>query len=177
MSRMSVLTITRFSAEAPTTGVLVEAVLLCDVCGLPIEGEHVDDRHVYHDDGCPNQRWERAKDTEQVQVDCECNNVAHAHCCPACAEHVIVQRRRLVRWYWTGTRRGWCNQPGKAHRYADKWRAGAARDRLVKRGLYNVSNSVDVLPVAVANRDFAAFLAAVETLAKTTEQALEVDDD
>ena len=175
MSRMSVLTVDRMIAAPVRVVASSDNPLLCDVCGLPIS--EPDDRHEYHDDGCPNQRWERAKDTEQVQVDCECNNVAHAHCCPACAEHVIVQRRRLVRWYWTGTRRGWCNQPGKAHRYADKWRAGAARDRLVKRGLYNVSNSVDVLPVAVANRDFAAFLAAVETLAKTTEQALEVDDD
>lgn len=169
MSRMSVLTITRFSAGAPTTGVLVEAVLLCDVCGLPIEGADVDDRHEYHDDGCPNQRWERTKDAEQVQVDCECNNVAHPHCCPACAPHIVLQRRRLVRWYWTGTKRGWSSDSAEARQYADKWRAGAARDRLVKRGLYNVRNSVDVLPVVVAQSDYREFLAAIEALAAPTE--------
>lgn len=165
MSRLDVLT------RAPVVAPVVEdyeagEARLCDVCNKPM-GSGWLWRHTYHDDGCPNQRWEKTKaDDDMPYVDCECDNVCHAECCPSCAPHVILQSRALVRWYWSGTRHGWTGDRAKAHQYANIWRAERARDRLVRDGRYNVLNTVDVMTVAAAEQDYNDLLAFVESRSK-----------
>lgn len=162
MSRLDVLT------KAPVAAPVVEdyeagEARPCDVCGLPLGSGYLW-RHSHHDDDCPNRRYEKAQDDDAPHVDCTCDNETHAECCPLCAFHVIVQRRALVRWYWSGTRRGWTNLPADACRYVCEQDALRARARIVKAGQYNVRNAVDVLPLTVAERDFNEFLAGVQAM-------------
>lgn len=126
----------------------VEEPIFCDVCHEQITGDWW---HEPHDDGCPNQVWERAGDFFDAHptVDCECNNRAHEECCPACAPHIIAQWRRLVLWYWSGTRAGWVAELGRAHLYENGFKARDARDRLVTEGRYNSLNRVEAVPVRV----------------------------
>lgn len=97
----------------------------CDVCGRLVAD---DDCHLFHDDDCPNRSSHL---TGHWSTDCDCDNRAHPDCCPACAEHVIYTDY-MKRWdsWWTGTVAGWSIDFSRAHRYADKYRALAAIERM-----------------------------------------------
>lgn len=53
---------------------------ICNACGLPITGADYDDRHTGHEADCPN------RDYATGGVDCDCDLVYHATCCPDCME-------------------------------------------------------------------------------------------
>lgn len=147
-----VLTIDKM-VEAPVRIVAEgEIARRCDVCKEAIgDGDFY---HQPHDDGCPNQRFERNlyDDDGSGRVDCDCDNAVHEACCPVCAPHIVVQHRRLVLWYWSGTRAGWVGKAEQAHHYADKRAAERVRDRLVREGRYNSLNQVESVPVPVAEK-------------------------
>lgn len=51
---------------------------ICFVCGMPIVGADIEDRHECHEDGCPN-RTDAGGD-----YPCDCDLPCHAECCPDC---------------------------------------------------------------------------------------------
>ena len=51
----------------------------CCICGEPFSKEEWEDRHDFHDEGCPS----GSSDTDG-EFDCECDNTSHAACCPVC---------------------------------------------------------------------------------------------
>ncbi len=56
---------------------------LCHVCGQPFTEEEWEDRHDLHEPDCPRLQT-KGKQTFMGEIHCDCNLVAHAHCCPEC---------------------------------------------------------------------------------------------
>lgn len=51
-------------------------VIICDACGLPIEGDDLLDRHWGHEPGCPRH------DDPDAELSCDCDLEYHPNCAP-----------------------------------------------------------------------------------------------
>jgi hypothetical protein len=68
----------------------------CSICEHEMTDVEWGERHYYHDDDCPNYSRElKGVGKASNLVDCLCDNVCHAACCPVCNPVVPLDKNAV----------------------------------------------------------------------------------